>query len=196
MAFSLTYLGRVEQALGNYAATEALFQESLTISHLFGDRRGIGFATQNLGDTAFLSGAYPEAQALYQASLQSYQEIGVRQDISLAWTKLGEVAAALEDWPAAHNAFKQALQIAQAISSTPAMLGGLFGLTLLAGTQPPAAIAPLLRFLQAQTSLAAGSQRHAAALNEVIEHLNIPEPTAALPSLESLVSTALAWLDD
>jgi predicted ATPase/DNA-binding SARP family transcriptional activator len=199
MAFSLTYLGRVEQALGNYAATEALLQESLAISRLFGDRRAIGFTTQNLGDTAFLGGAYPQAQTLYQASLQSFQEIGARQDMSLAWAKLGEVAAALEDWPAARNAFKQALQIAQSISSTPAMLVGLFGLTpLLARPKPPAASGPILRFLKAQASQPAGSQRHLAALNQALEHLNLqPDgPPAALPDLESLVKTALAWLGD
>ncbi|MBA3470364.1 MAG: tetratricopeptide repeat protein [Herpetosiphonaceae bacterium] len=196
MTFSLIYLGRVELALGNYAASEPLFQESLALSRRFADQRGIGFATQNLGDSAFLSRAYPQAQTLYQASLQSYQEIGVRPDMSLAWTKLGEVAVALEDWPAARSAFRSALQIAQAISSTPAQLAGLFGLIMLLAQRPPATpLAPLLHVLRDHQG--AGSQRQVAALDELIEDLNLPptDPAAAPASLESIVNTALGWLD-
>ncbi len=197
MAFSLIYLGRVEQALGNYAAAEGLFQESLELSRLFEDRRGIGFASQNLADTAFLSGAYGQAQTLYQASLQSYQEIGVRQDISLAWTKLGEVAVAMEDWPTARTAFRNALRIAQPISATPALLAGLFGLTRLLAQTPAAAPLPaLLRFLHTQTDQSAGSQRQLAALQELSSQINLqPADPAAPPSLETLVNTALGWLD-
>jgi tetratricopeptide (TPR) repeat protein len=96
MTFSLSYLGRLAQAVGDHRQAGPLLRESLALSQEFGDRRGVAFALFNLGVSAQQLGQRDQAIDLFRQSLCIYEDIGSLGEAERPRTQL----AALES-PAA-----------------------------------------------------------------------------------------------
>ena len=179
MTFSLTYLGRVLQSSGDYAAAQKHFAESLAICQELGDQRGAAFALQNLGDTAFARGDLATASQRYQASLAIYHAIGNRAEQSLTLARLGETYRAGGELDQARQALLDALALAWALPSTPGLLAALLGLAALDLTVgQPAQATPLLHYVY-QHPTSTPQQRQQAAQLLASAGADSDEPLAA-----------------
>ncbi len=80
---------------GDYVSSRALLEECLAIARELGDRLGIAFALNGLGNVGAEQGDYPGARVLYEESLTIRRELGDRRGIAIALEGLAAVIAAL-----------------------------------------------------------------------------------------------------
>jgi predicted ATPase/class 3 adenylate cyclase len=72
LLLGLGYLARIR---GNLSEAGTLFEESLAISRISGDRHGIAHALSDLGSVIGLLGDHGEADVRFQESMAAYQEL-------------------------------------------------------------------------------------------------------------------------
>jgi len=82
-------------AQGDYAAGQALYEESQSLFHEMGSKSGIGISLINLGYAVYLQGEYVTARALYEECLALYKEMDEKQLTAYALFGLGLVDLAV-----------------------------------------------------------------------------------------------------
>jgi len=90
-------MAMVANAQGDFAASKALYEESLAIKRELGDRRGIANALNNLGMVAVEQGNYAAGRSLYEESLAIKRELGDRRGTANTLNNLGMAALEMGD---------------------------------------------------------------------------------------------------
>ena len=124
-------MGRVALALGEHQEAQTLFEQSLSISEEFADRRGIAFAHQNLGDVALWDGDYKTAVAQYAQSLQLYREIADQLGVAFTFAKQGQAFCFQNEFNKARRNLVKSLETALTLGSVPVMMEGILGTAVL-----------------------------------------------------------------
>jgi predicted ATPase/DNA-binding CsgD family transcriptional regulator len=91
MAFSLFYLGMLENTMGNLTAARMHTQEALALDREVGDKGGVAWSLNNLADFASYQGEYARAQALIEESLTMHRELGNKRGIASSLQHLAQV---------------------------------------------------------------------------------------------------------
>ncbi len=112
---SLTYLGAIAWALGDYAQAKQLCQESLAIIQKSKDRWKEALTLQYLGMIAVSQGEYVEAKELAYRSLATFRQFGYRSGIAFALNILGIAARNLGEYAYAKQFCQESLIIAREI---------------------------------------------------------------------------------
>ena len=108
IAGSLHQLGRIAQALGEYAEAERLYHQSLEIKEE-GNRAGIASTLYELGRLAYQTGDRDKARHLYQRSLDINEELGDQPSIAKTLGELGRLAHSEDDQVGAEKLYRQAV---------------------------------------------------------------------------------------
>lgn len=113
LARSLGYLGAVAAAEGDYASTELLLEESLSIAREFGSagRKAASWALAFLGDVPFAHGDYPGSKKLYEEAVALIKESHEKNMLGLMIRRLGYVALKQLDNMRATEYFKKSLEL-------------------------------------------------------------------------------------
>ncbi|MBE9508874.1 MAG: tetratricopeptide repeat protein, partial [Chloroflexi bacterium] len=90
-AIALKHLGEVARE-SDYEEARRLFEQSLTLYHSLGDRWGMAYALERLGETIATLGQYDAAKRLYEESLANRQALGDRRGVAESLRRLAEVA--------------------------------------------------------------------------------------------------------
>jgi predicted ATPase/transcriptional regulator with XRE-family HTH domain/Tfp pilus assembly protein PilF len=99
----------IAQSQGQYATARRLIKESLEISQVLEDQRGIAKALRALGWLAFTQGDFEQARSLFGERIILYQSLEDQEGIDTALVELGQVAIFEGDYDRAATIIKQAL---------------------------------------------------------------------------------------
>lgn len=111
ISFSLTLLGLVSNALGEYDQVKELCQESLAIAEEIGDRWGQTVALNVLGNVARKLGEYEEARELCRESLAISRAAGDRLSMAISLNDLGQLTFRLGEYEKARQLCQESLEI-------------------------------------------------------------------------------------
>jgi tetratricopeptide (TPR) repeat protein len=92
IVYSISILGRLAMARGQYAQAEALHQNCLQRRRTLGDRTGLSFTLTDLGDVARLQGKPRQAQEYYEQGLALAKDTSNRTEVAFALGGLGKLA--------------------------------------------------------------------------------------------------------
>jgi tetratricopeptide (TPR) repeat protein len=120
--------GAVAWWQGDYARARVLTDQGLALAREVGDKRGMAWALNNLGDLAEAQGDYAAAQELFAESLALAQEMGSAFDIQHSYNNLGVVAYHQGDYARAAVLFEQCLVLAREAGSTTGSAWALYNL--------------------------------------------------------------------
>jgi DNA-binding CsgD family transcriptional regulator len=187
MAFSLTNLGKVAYALGEYAEARWFFEQSLQTRVDLCDTRGVAISYNRLGDAAMALGNQVEAGRRYAQSLALLREIGNQWGMSESLINLGQLAATQSRAAAATRLLQEALRLALDTQSAPQVV------TIMAAFAPIVRRAgqvawadELARFVAADLVSFDSYRPHADRL------LNWNAGATAMPTLEQAIAEAQA----
>ncbi len=127
----LNELGNLAMSQGNYAAGQALYEESQSLFREMGSRSGIGMSLINLGSAVYLQGEYVTARALYEECLALYNEMDEKQQTAYALLGLGLVDLA-ENKPEAREHILHSLRLRRESGEQLYQTSSLVGLAGLA----------------------------------------------------------------
>src|SRR5205814_736121 len=113
-ATSLSNLGVVATAQGDFASARALFEESLTILRQLEDPWGIAIALGNLGSAANEAGDYRAARSRHEESLAIKRKLGNRVGIAKTLDSLASVSHVEGDYPTAKARYERLVAAARA----------------------------------------------------------------------------------
>jgi non-specific serine/threonine protein kinase len=106
--------GNLAYNQGDYAAAQALHEESLAIRRELGDQRGIAGSLNNLGLIARYRGEHATAHALLQEAIAIERQLGVRAWEAASLNNLGNVLYDLGELTGARLLHEESLSIATA----------------------------------------------------------------------------------
>ena len=112
---TLSNIGAIHHAKGDYAATLKYLEQSLDISQEIGDRRGEGVTLNNLATLAYAKGDYAAALKYLEQSLAISQEIGDRAGEGTTLNNIAGIHWARGDYAAALTYLEQSLVISKEI---------------------------------------------------------------------------------
>jgi tetratricopeptide (TPR) repeat protein len=99
----------------DFAAARQSFEKCLALWRSVGDRRGEGYALNNLGLTASRQGDLDGASRYYEQALAIMRDAGEQRGIVNALHNLGSVARLRDDLPAARRLLEEGLAVAEAL---------------------------------------------------------------------------------
>lgn len=88
---TLSRLGRIARARGDFSRAEQLYRESRVLSEELRDNWGIAAALVNLGRIARVRGNYVEARELLERSLTLFERLGDKSYVTYALEELGSL---------------------------------------------------------------------------------------------------------
>ncbi|MCP4544571.1 MAG: tetratricopeptide repeat protein [Chloroflexi bacterium] len=115
LSFSLTLLGLVSNAQGEYDQVKELCQESLAIAEEINDTWGQAVALNVLGNVARKLGEYEEARELCRESLTISRATGDRLSMSISLNDLGQLTLRLGEYKKARQLCQESLEISTAL---------------------------------------------------------------------------------
>jgi non-specific serine/threonine protein kinase len=115
----------VAHQLGEYAAAQALFQESLVTLRALGDRHGIAEMLDKLGLTVRCLGDYRGARLLYEEALALARELGDPLREALILNNLGRVAYYQAEYPTARALHEASLKLRRNVGDRRGMATSL-----------------------------------------------------------------------
>lgn len=127
----LLRLGVIYYVLGDLAAAQDCYEESLATSRTIGDRLGEAVSLHRLGMIAQNRGELSEAQDFYEKGLEMVRTLGSDVNVVAALYHLGRIAQEQKDRPKAQRLYEESLEISkrlgnqEAISRTLQQLGSL-----------------------------------------------------------------------
>jgi tetratricopeptide (TPR) repeat protein len=110
---TLLTLGNVSLDLGDYAAAQHYYEESLAIGRELGDFHTANRALNNVGEVARYRGDYVRAGGYYEQAYQSFHELGNPRGQGVSLGNLGLVAVARGAYQQAADYYEQAQRIAE-----------------------------------------------------------------------------------
>ena len=114
VGYTLSWLGRVVQDLGDEAASLALEAEGRRILREVGDRDALGANLAMSGENALVRGNHAAARAPLEESLVVWREMGNVAGETQALLGLGDLARAEGDLSIAHARYAEALRVGRA----------------------------------------------------------------------------------
>jgi tetratricopeptide (TPR) repeat protein len=114
--------------LGDYDEAKRLFAEANAIFKQLGNKRGIAFTLNNLGNIASRLSQYDEAVRYFEESLALYRDTGDRSGIANALQNIGYVEWMMHDYPKAKGYFEESYAIRKAIGDKKGMADSLINL--------------------------------------------------------------------
>lgn len=124
--------GVLARLLGDYAASQALAEESLSAARHLDDRAGEAAALRDLGRLAGFQGRYPDARALLEESLRIFRQLGNQSSIAATLNRLGYLTFAEAELPSARVLLEESLAVARLTSDRPLVAEVLVNLGLCA----------------------------------------------------------------
>jgi predicted ATPase/DNA-binding SARP family transcriptional activator len=103
-------------------------ETALEISREADDLRGMAFALEYLGDSAYAREQLPRARKLYEQALSLFQQVGIQRHIGTCFLRLGDVALAQGKHEAAKIRYREALAQFQRIHYDLGIVRALAGL--------------------------------------------------------------------
>ncbi|MBN1484877.1 MAG: tetratricopeptide repeat protein [Chloroflexia bacterium] len=114
-ADSLRNLGNVFWYLGDYAKSQAYYEQALSIYKESSNRRGESACLNNLGALSGKQGRYMQAKRYYGQSRDRDREIGNQVGVTRSLGNLGSASMSLGEYVEARSYLEEALQICQEI---------------------------------------------------------------------------------
>ena len=99
----------------DYALSQALYEESVTLCTALADRAGQAYALQGLGNCYWYEGHQLKAQALLEQSVLLYRELNDRWGLALALSGLAGVLGYQGDYAASSAMFEESLTLSAAL---------------------------------------------------------------------------------
>lgn len=99
----------------DYALSQALYEESVTLATVLADRAGQAYALQGLGNCYWYEGHQLKAQALLEQSVLLYRELNDQWGLALALSGLAGVLGYQGDYAASSMMFEESLSISAAL---------------------------------------------------------------------------------
>ena len=94
-ARALNAAGFLVMRAGDHRAALALYQESLALRRVLGDRRGMAVALNNIGNAYVEMGEYAQAEPAYAEALELCREIGDQSGVATEFNNQAEAARGL-----------------------------------------------------------------------------------------------------
>lgn len=113
---------------GDYAAAQALSEQSLAMKRELGDRQGVAAALNTLATLALQRSDYAAAKPFYQESLQIERSMGSRQGVTASLIGLANVALEQGDYGAARRLYLESLTIKRDLRDKRGIATSLAGL--------------------------------------------------------------------
>jgi tetratricopeptide (TPR) repeat protein len=147
-AFTLSKLGLLADASGDYAEGLRLHTEANGYFETLGDRGGAGYALSRASVSAYCLGDYEEALRLGRAGHDAFADVNHRWGMIGAASRVGFALVALGNMNGARERFRWALEQAQATEAKSLALLALSGVgVLLAREGEKSRAFELLRFV-------------------------------------------------
>lgn len=99
----------------DYALSQALYEESVTLCTALADRAGQAYALQGLGNCYWYEGRQLKAQALLEQSVLLYRELHDQWGLALALSGLAGVLGYQGDYAASSAMFEESLSLSAAL---------------------------------------------------------------------------------
>ncbi|HLJ78016.1 MAG TPA: tetratricopeptide repeat protein [Acidobacteriaceae bacterium] len=131
-AAALNAAGVLCRRQGDYAAAQALHEESLAISRELGDLQGIANSLNDLGSVARAKSDYISARSLHEEGLDLFRKLGDRPGIAACLNNLGNVAKDQCDYSNARSLFEESLAIQRQLGNRHAIATSLGNLGIVA----------------------------------------------------------------
>lgn len=113
--------------LGEYAAAQALYQQSLEVAREVEDHGALAHLYNSLGDVDYALADFESAEQRYQRSLELARDLQEQRLIARALNNLGNVAYELGDDKRAKQLYQESLAINRVIGGQWGMAGSLGG---------------------------------------------------------------------
>ena len=130
-AFTLSKLGLLADASGDYAEAMRLHTEANGYFETLGDRGGAGYALSRASASAYCLGDYEQALRLGRAGHDAFADVNHRWGMIGAACRVGLALASLGDSNGARERFRWALEQAQATEAKSLALLALSGVGVL-----------------------------------------------------------------
>jgi predicted ATPase len=124
-AFCLTTLGKVAEALGEYADAGQLYERGLAIYREIGLRRGIAYAVNGLGIVADDLGDFDKARQCHLESIAICRELDDQRGMAQALNNLANVLNKLGEFEDAQRYYTESLNIHREIEDVNGIAGAL-----------------------------------------------------------------------
>jgi tetratricopeptide (TPR) repeat protein len=134
MAMALQQQGVVAN-LGDYAGTQALYEESLALWRTLGNKEGIASVLNDMGILVSERGEFEAARALYDESLALQRELGDKRGIALALNNLGSLVEEQSNYAAALAFYEESLAFRREMGDKPGIATLLCNLGIVAVEQ-------------------------------------------------------------
>jgi predicted ATPase/class 3 adenylate cyclase len=131
LAFTLSKLGLLADASGDYAEAMALHSEANGYFETLGERGGSGYALSRASVSAYCLGDYEEALRLGRAGHDAFADVNHRWGMIGAACRVGFALVALGDLEGARERFRWALEQARATEAKSLALLALSGIGVL-----------------------------------------------------------------
>jgi predicted ATPase/class 3 adenylate cyclase len=115
IAYTLSYLGRMQRCQGDYGAARASLEDSAAIFEALGDRRGAAYAAYNLGRVMYQLSDDEAARRKFTSSLAHFQHAGDIWGQALARYNLGRLAYRQADFAEARAFYEPSLALFEQI---------------------------------------------------------------------------------
>jgi tetratricopeptide (TPR) repeat protein len=132
MANVLHGLGNIRYLLGVYNEAHQLYQDSMNIFQVLGDKSGVSKSLHQLGILAHNKGDLAEARRLYQESMKIKQELGDKRGVSKSLHQLGNLAYDKGDLAEAGRLYQESMKISQELGDKGGVSMSLHQLGMLA----------------------------------------------------------------
>jgi non-specific serine/threonine protein kinase len=129
------YLAMMQGLAKDYSASEAFFNESLTIARELNDRHLIATAIYGLGVAARFHGDYARAEKLLEESLSFFRQLGHRVGTYISLYNLAEAAATRGDLERAERLHEESLALKRAQNDEWSVANSLMSLAIIARRQ-------------------------------------------------------------
>jgi len=120
---------------GDYAAAQALHEESLAIKRELGDKFGLTLSLNNLGNVTWRQGDYAAAYVFHKENLELSRELGDKRGVGASLNNLGMVVKAQGDCIMARALYEESLAIFRQLGDWQAISASLNNLGIVAWSQ-------------------------------------------------------------
>jgi tetratricopeptide (TPR) repeat protein len=127
IAASLSQLGLVSYAQGDYWQSEQYLTEALDLSRTLEDRASVAFALDCLGTIKMAQSQHEEGLKLLKESIALWGEIGEKGSLAQTCIHFGSALLTMGRPAEAQKQFLEALQIANDVQTIPVLLEALLG---------------------------------------------------------------------
>jgi tetratricopeptide (TPR) repeat protein len=181
---------------GEFARSQAYFEESLSIRREIGDRPGIADSLIGLGSVVAEPGGYGAVQALHEEALVIYRETGDRPGIAWLLTDLGLGVYSQGEHALARVYLEESLSLFQEIGSRLGIAYSLEAFASLAATETQSKIENPESQIQRAAQLWGAAERLREEIGAPLppnEHAKRDHEIAAAREAMDVVAFAAAW---